>query len=576
MIYEGAVNGLASCVALLALAQSELPLEGTQPNELAVPPEASSRCGCHSDYEPDQVVEPGQAYAATAMALAARDPLFRAALVLAYRDEPRIAPTCLRCHAPAGWLDGASTPGDGSALQPEHLEGVTCDVCHRMVEPPGGTHIGDGQYVIADDVQKRGPRGTAPVTGHRTVQSDYLRSSEPCGVCHSLFNPLQRSHDADGRDLGTVFYEQRTYEEWRDSDFVGRQGCVDCHMQRVSGYSCRERVNLYPDLAVHTIVGANSFLPRAVQALYPELELGPSVAAAREAIRRQLAMAATLEIVEPRSAALRAPAGGAAELTIRLTNRTGHKLPTGYPEGRRVFLQVVLELEGRDPVIVSGRWDGQVGDLVEDAQLHTYETRHGQVGIGRSRNLALANQILSDTRIPPEGFMPDHEDMRPQGRDYGSRAPYRHWDEKAYAVPIPADVAPTTTGTITVRALHQATSGAYVRFLIDALGADHEKAQDLRRAFALAGRGEPEPMVEVSIPLLVTAAEPPDAGVVDAGGSADAGLVADAEPYRVPKPDGCGCRATPPSGPAREGEATLGLLALLGLGLGARPRRRRA
>ena len=46
-------------------------------------------------------------------------------------------------------LAGRSQPGDGSSL--EARQGVTCDVCHRMVEPDDGpTHIGDGQYTISD------------------------------------------------------------------------------------------------------------------------------------------------------------------------------------------------------------------------------------------------------------------------------------------------------------------------------------------------------------------------------------------------------------------------------------------
>ena len=185
-------------VVALVIAQTEIPLEGTQPGELQAPPEPSSRCGCHFDFEDTVYSEPGQSYSATAMALSALDPLFQAALSVAHQDEPRLSPTCLRCHAPAGWLAGRSEPGDGSMLEAEDFEGVTCDVCHRMTKPETGpTHVGDGQYVISNSVDKRGSRGSPPVTGHRSVRTDYLKSSEVCGVCHSLFNPLQRAHDAD-------------------------------------------------------------------------------------------------------------------------------------------------------------------------------------------------------------------------------------------------------------------------------------------------------------------------------------------------------------------------------------------
>ena len=40
------------------------------------------------------------------MAQAGRDPLFWAALDVANNDVPGIGDFCLRCHSPAGWLDG--------------------------------------------------------------------------------------------------------------------------------------------------------------------------------------------------------------------------------------------------------------------------------------------------------------------------------------------------------------------------------------------------------------------------------------------------------------------------------------
>jgi len=275
-------------VVALVIAQTEIPLEGTQPGELQAPPEPSSRCGCHFDFEDTVYSEPGQSYSATAMALSALDPLFQAALSVAHQDEPRLSPTCLRCHAPAGWLAGRSEPGDGSMLEAEDFEGVTCDVCHRMTKPETGpTHVGDGQYVISNSVDKRGSRGSPPVTGHRSVRTDYLKSSEVCGVCHSLFNPLQRAHDADGNDLGFEYYEQRTYEEWRDSKFATEKSCIDCHMARVEGYACREKTTLYPDLAHHAIVGSNAFVGRAVALLYPNMELNAQSHRVTELVREQ-------------------------------------------------------------------------------------------------------------------------------------------------------------------------------------------------------------------------------------------------------------------------------------------------
>ncbi|MEE2901583.1 MAG: hypothetical protein VYC39_04605 [Myxococcota bacterium] len=533
---------LAKIVILtLFVAQSEIPLEGTQPGDLLIPPEPSSRCGCHFDFEENVRSEPGQSYSATAMALSALDPLFQAALDVAHKDSPGLSPTCLRCHAPAGWLAGRSQPGDGSSLEAEDFEGVTCDVCHRMVKPDTGTtHIGDGQYTISDSPDKRGSRGTPPVTGHGTRRSEYVKSSETCGVCHSLFNPLERAHDAQGNDLGFEFYEQRTYEEWRDSKFVNEKSCIDCHMARVEGYSCREKLNKYDDLAHHSIIGGNYFVGKAVALLYPNMDLSAQAEHTKQLVRQKLKTAAKLEIVESSNPAYVpvVESGDEFPITIRLTNLTGHKLPTGYPEGRRVFLQVSLKLEGSSPIIVSGHWDRESGDIVPDEQLRTYETTHGKVGEGRTQHLALANQILTDTRIPPEGFRPSEPDMVPVGRDYGE-APYRHYDEYTYQVPIPGGIRETLTASIAITAFHQVTSGEYVNFLLESLGEDNVRARKLKTAYLALGKVPPEPIASVVQAIEVIKRAPV---TVDASVSADSGA-AEFTPIDEDELSGnCSCR----------------------------------
>jgi hypothetical protein len=536
-----------SWLALASLFAVQLPpLEGTQPRELMNLPDPSSACGCHYDYLQDRDYEPGQSYGATAMALSARDPLFRAALAVAYNDRPELTSNCLRCHAPRGWLGGRAEPGDGSRLEIADLDGISCDLCHRLVpSSTGRTLIGGGQYTIAQSTSKLGPRTAQPMSGHPAQVSSFLPTSEACAVCHSLFNPLEEHHDKDGGGYGFNFYEQRTYEEWRDSAFPARgKDCIDCHMKRLEGYSCSEQSNLYPDMRHHGFVGGNTWVARAVNAIYPQLNLQSQGALIRRWLNESLASAAKLEIVSPTLRRVEAEQGGAVELRVRFTNLTGHKLPTGYPEGRRIYLEVALALEGRDPEIVSGFWDPETGNVVPDDQLRTYDAGHGVLGMGRTFHLALANQTLWDTRLPPEGYAPIHQDMIPVGRDYGQGPPYRSFDEHTYRVPIPLDVPVSTTGTITVRALRQATTGQYVQFLVDSLPAGSEPRENLRRAYSLLGKVPPDPMTSTSMSIVITPkVEPPDAGppALDATApSQDAGP----DPFVPPTVGGCGCETS--------------------------------
>lgn len=565
MLYGGGLLGRLPLALVHCLASQ---LQGTQPNELATLPEPSHACGCHLDYEPSQDHEPGQTYAGTAMSLATRDPLFRAALAVAQQDRPELTPNCLRCHTPRGWLAGRAIPGDGSALLEEDLQGVTCDVCHRMVPAPDGPLIGGGQITLSQSASKQGPRSVTP-GAHGTQVSDFIATSEACGACHSLFNPLERHHDPDGNEYGFAFYEQRTYEEWRDSDFRGRQSCADCHLKRVEAYSCSERVNLYPDMRQHAIVGGNTWITRAVAVIEPQLMLQDDVDRMRRWLAESMASAARLEITGAGPGLAEAEQGGALEVGVRFTNLTGHKLPTGYPEGRRIYLEVTLQLEGRAPEIISGVWDRATGNVIPDSQLRTYEAGHGIVGSGRSFHLALANQSVYDTRIPPENFRPQHGDMVPIGRDYGAAAPYRHWDEHRYSIPIPADVPLAATGTVTIRAMRQALTGQYFDFLMNELPEGTAPRENLRRAYNALGKVPPDVMTTVSLPLVVVPRRaPPDAGVPDS-----APVVApdaSAPPAHASGAAGGGCACAARRDPA----AGAGLL-LAGLLLAAASRRRR-
>ena len=279
------------------------------------------------------VTEPGQSYRATMMAQSARDPLFKAALAIAFDDRPNLTDLCLRCHAPMAWINGRSEPGDGSALIPEDLESVTCDICHRMIPTPDGEQlIGSGQFHLDASTAKRSRRGSAPFGGHGVVRSDFTASSAMCGTCHSLFNPAENAHDAEGNDLGFVYYEQRTYEEWVDSVFPAQGiGCIECHMRTETGAAVRDG-ETYDDLQVHAFVGGNDFAVKAVRLLNPNLPIAQEVSQVGRWVEESLRQAAELEV---RSPPVEVQAGDPYDLEVRLTNKTGHKLPSGYPEGRR-------------------------------------------------------------------------------------------------------------------------------------------------------------------------------------------------------------------------------------------------
>lgn len=172
-------------------------LEGTQPDTLNHPVVDASACaGCHGLY--DAVHEPWTNWTASMMGQAARDPLFFACLAIANQDAAFSGDMCIRCHTPGGWLAGNSTPTDGSALTGIDMQGVSCNFCHRMVDPdykPGISPAADqgilanlgaippnphsGNFIVDPDDVRRGPFDMGPdFFYHEWAQSPFQKEKK--------------------------------------------------------------------------------------------------------------------------------------------------------------------------------------------------------------------------------------------------------------------------------------------------------------------------------------------------------------------------------------------------------------
>lgn len=438
-------------IALLATAHAQSSIEGgTQPLELAQPLSSSGACAmCHAGWEE----APVDAFAGSMMSMAMHDPMFQAALVIAEQDIPDIGEFCLRCHTPPGWLQGRCLPGDGSSLQPSDYEGVNCDTCHRMTLAPDGPLIGNARYTISQSTDKHATVDTGWAQ-HGVVADPFTGQSELCGVCHEVSNPL----------FGD-FPIERTYSEWAASAYAqpgaDEKSCQDCHLAVVRGQAAVEGIP-ERNVHVHRIVGGNTLVPAVLAVERPDLGLTDELLATADAAAEHLTKAAKLEIVaEP------AVSGADWTFTVRVTNECGHKLPTGYPEGRRLWLEVVVTDATGAELLHSGALDPVTRALdADDPQLRKYEARLGSDDV-YSYHMVQQDQVLFDSRIPPKGFRPT-PDLLPVVREYpvqpdGSLA---NWDDAPYTVTLPAL---GVTGPLTVSAtlLHQTTTAEFATFLRD-------------------------------------------------------------------------------------------------------------
>lgn len=498
---------------------------------------------CHGGY--DIEVEPFFNWRGGMMAQAARDPIYLAALTIANQDVPDAGDFCIRCHSPEGWLGDRSEPTDGSALTAADREGVHCDICHRMIKPaeigvnpfPHDEYYtdhtyasdqeylqtiteippmsGNGMYVVDSDPAKRGPFSDARAM-HKVHYSPFHRESAICGTCHDISNPVY-DRNPDGtytpNDFGqpsdtfntyALFPVERTYSEWLMSDYNTSIGiyapqfggnksyvstCQDCHMRDISGMASKQGSAVYRnDLPHHDLTGGNTFAPELIKQTHPGEVDAVALDSAAARARGMLQTAATLEMTINDD-------GNNYLVNVRVTNETGHKLPSGYPEGRRMWLNLVAK--DKDGVVVyeSGHYNPSTAVLTQDQDVKIYEAKPGLDSNiasiagsdpGPSFHFALNNKMYFDNRIPPRGFTNANFETiqsEPVGYTYSDG---QYWDDTQYSVPL-------TTDTVEVVLYYQTMSKEYVEFLRDE-NVTNNSGQVLYDLWNTHGKSAPEVM----------------------------------------------------------------------------------
>jgi hypothetical protein len=506
---------------------------GSQPFEAGIlnPPE--SCLVCHGNY--DSAVEPHFNWQGSMMAQASRDILFEALMAISNQDAPDSGDLCLRCHLPRGWLMGRSVPTDGSQMLSGDAIGVACDYCHRMVDPffapenPDedgdilaalslpASDFGNGMAVIDPTGARRGPFVDAD-SGHPVLVSPFHREAALCGTCHDVSNPAFEK-DGSGNYVPNAFDTaassfsaqvigpiERTYSEWFYSEYNTPGGvyapqfggnldyvatCQDCHMRDVTGEGCNLSPPVRDDLPLHDQTGGSTWLPGLLSAMYPgevdEAALQAGIARARYMLQNAAELGAVKE---------------GTDLRVTITNNTGHKLPTGYPEGRRMWINVKFYDASMALISESGAYNTATGVLSHDPEVKIYETKPGLdevtaplVGVdpGPSFHFVLNNKIFKDNRIPPRGFTNASYASfggAPVGYSYANG---QYWDETLYAIPIGAVSAEVTL-------YYQSTSKEFVEFLRDENNTN-SKGQEAYDLWNNNGKCPPEIMAQAQIPL---------------------------------------------------------------------------
>jgi len=295
--------------------------------------------------------------------------------------------------------------------------------------------------------------------------------------------------------------------------------CQDCHMPDVTGRGCEEAGALVrPDQSVehphsglpqHDLTGGNMWMtyilatlnddnPIFDQTNFDLLSQGPAnitlnlndglspIAFSDELLdasnraRAQLQMAGSITNLQ-----YDPPTG---DLLFRLQNNTGHKLISGFTEGRRMFVNIKAYHQGA-LVYEINPYDYTAGTMKglshpsspalgpDEAYIDelVYECHMTDVtGTDHSFHFALSHERYKDNRIPPRGFdivsaparlaEPVWHGVKDPG--YFTAAEYAGGYDEISSAGLPLGL-PATAGVIEITVYYQGTSREYVEFLRD-------------------------------------------------------------------------------------------------------------
>lgn len=220
----------------------------------------------------------------------------------------------------------------------------------------------------------------------------------------------------------------------------------------------------------HVLAGGNVMVLGMMRDLFPEEaeDLGRKQAQTRELLGTALSLGIKAE-----------RAGGICEITVSVSNNTGHKLPTGYPS-RRIWLHLTARDAAGGVVFESGAGEPSAGEIaglrglephharIDSAnQVMIYETGTADTDGNVTFSLLRAAGYVKDNRLLPAGF--DLTRDLPEEIDANSIAPVglagdRRFEPGGHTVVF---VAPSNAEAVAVEALYQSIKPSHATAAAD-------------------------------------------------------------------------------------------------------------
>ena len=371
----------------------------------------------------------------TMMANSARDPFWRAKVTHETLVNPahstELQDKCTSCHAPAGHYQAklhdkkpyytlADLYGDTLGL-----DGVTCQACHAQApEKIGKLHSGELNFDTTMIRIAYGPyeQVFAPpmhqFVGITPKYGEHIGDAGLCAGCHTL---ITKTVDLNGQFTGNTFVEQATYHEWLNSRYDADKDnitCQGCHLPQIPdavviSANYQFLTNKFP-FGLHDMAGANVPMLKLMR----DNRTALGIDAKPEHFDSTIA--ATLRMLQHQTLDLKLEkgtlTGDSAHFRLLLTNRAGHKFPSGYPS-RRAWVEFEVKDQTGQTVFHSGRSNPDFSLPDEDAnfephydlidrpdQVQIYELVPGDVSNTFTNVLERGHIGLKDNRLVPQGF----------------------------------------------------------------------------------------------------------------------------------------------------------------------------
>jgi hypothetical protein len=427
---------------------------------------------------------------------------------------------------------------------------------------------GSGQYFVGGGGEKRASFADAAAR-HQMLYSRHHKSRYFCASCHDVSNPILANLLLDDPatpalhteeySAHSYFHVERTFSEFMLSAY-GQDGgapgigpfapdqfdtsnpgnaiakCQDCHMRDVVGVGCDKKgVPVRPDDSIehpasgqplHDMTGGNAWVSYVLASTVPGsanydatndglLNQGPAVLtldltqgegidpvallAGVDRAKEQLSLAAAIQNVAYNDAT--------GDLSFRVQNQTGHRLISGFPEGRRMFINIKA-YTGGSLVYEVNPYDAGIGTLkglphspsspplganevYVDELVYEAHPSSSLTGEAETFHFALADGRYKDNRIPPVGYdlagaagrvsqpvWHGTPDAPGEPTNYYTAAEYAGGYDDVNLADFPGVSFPTGAEEVVIGLYYQTTSREYVEFLRDEINGYADPAEE--------------------------------------------------------------------------------------------------